>query len=104
MTRLSTDEAFGRIKAKRPNIQILSKKYINYGSLLSLKCKVCNRKWQTSYDKLVNQGTRCPKCARKMTKDEKHIFDLLISCGLVYCSSLEEALAHEKRRLKCKNS
>ena len=48
---------------KSTNIVCLSKKYINNRSALLFQCKKCDYQWKTSFSKIHNQKTGCPKCS-----------------------------------------
>lgn len=53
-----------------PNIEILSKKYINKNVKLLLKCKIDNHEWSATWGSLShNQG--CPKCAIESLRKSK---------------------------------
>lgn len=63
--RLSNDEAFKQIALKHPTIEVLTERFVNTASRMSFRCKVCNTKWQTSYNNLIHAGTGCPTCGRQ---------------------------------------
>ena len=47
----------------------------NVKSKAMLKCCVDGHQWSTSVNNIVNNGTRCPKCAGVLKPDEKHRID-----------------------------
>lgn len=51
------------IKEINPDIEIIGE-YVNIGTKIQCKCKICGREWGNTPDHLLS-GQRCPDCARK---------------------------------------
>lgn len=47
--------------------------YINKNKKCKWKCKICGYEWETSPRSIINNGTRCPKCAIKRVSEKNKI-------------------------------
>lgn len=91
-----SSKAFSEVASVHPEIEILSKTYKGAHRLLWLRCKKCYTEWEATYSRLVHQGTGCPKCARKQTKGEKYVQELLESLGIEFIMNDRKTLPSGK--------
>jgi len=68
---LSLEEVKQKLKEINPNIELLSKRYVNAREKLLFKCKIDNYEWETTWDS-VFRGHGCSKCANLENKGENN--------------------------------
>ncbi len=61
MGKLSRDNRTQHFQSRIRNEEIIVTEYVNYDTWVKLKCKVCEREWEASCDKIVKKPT-CPFC------------------------------------------
>lgn len=62
-------------------IEVLSE-YVKNKLPLEVRCKKCKHTWSPSFDNVKNNGTGCPKCAKKISKSENLLAELLINSNI----------------------
>lgn len=48
------------------------------------KCHTCNYEWETTISHRIKDKSGCPKCANKMSKAEKYIYDYMTGINLSF--------------------
>jgi Zn finger protein HypA/HybF involved in hydrogenase expression len=63
------------------NIKLLSDVYNSSRKSLELECLICQKQWQTSYDNIKNNNTRCPRCSIRTSNGQKELENFITSLG-----------------------
>lgn len=62
--------------------------YTDYSSCSGIKvwwkCHECKYEWETTISHRVKDNSGCPKCANKMSKAEKYIYDYLVNKNIIF--------------------
>ena len=94
--KFSLDEVKKQVVEINSNIEIIATDYKNTQSPLLCKCKICEHEWNACHNNLVFNQTGCPKCARKQTKGEKKVQELLESLGIEFVMNDRSVLSNNK--------
>lgn len=71
-SRFSLDEVKNKLYKTNPNIEIISKEYLNNKSKMLFRCKIDNCEWSATWSD-VSKGTGCPICGiKKISKENNY--------------------------------
>lgn len=97
---LTLQDIKNRLCLISPNIEILSKEYINNNTKINCKCKKCEYEWQT-ITKTLLRGNNCPQCSGNIRLNINSLKDNIRDD--VEILSTEYKNNHSKLKCKCKN-
>jgi len=98
--RLTLENIIGKLKIMNPNIEIMSKEYINPKTKLKCRCNIDGCEWETFWSNLRN-GKGCPKCGGSLRLTLEEVIDKIniISPNI---QILSDVYINADTNLKCK--
>lgn len=105
MAKLTLQEIKSRLDVISPNIEILSKEYVNSKTHLECRCKLDEYRWKAAWSNL-SKGKGCPLCKKAKLAEAKRLNIDIVKEKLKSINSNIEILStkyvNSRQKLECK--